>query len=188
MNINREYREMLYVYAANERLLSMRSGVSQKRKRVLRRNNKLIRINFDKVYGLGNFDECYSDIKNNLVKRDLDYVISIRDKQSSGEVLVANKLDELSVNYMQEVSFTDLPFLTFDFFLPYNNAVIEVDGRQHFEYVEDFHDSEKDLVKQKKNDNLKRSFAYKNNLIYVRFKYSELDNIENKLRVKGVIP
>lgn len=187
MSYPKEYAEMIYVYLANERVLTRTTGVSDKRRKLLISNNKIIKKNINTIYGVNKFQGMYDNITDGKEKRILQYTIKIDSKQSSGEAVLADKLAELKLPFFQEVAFDDLSFFRFDFFLPYSNAVIEVDGPQHKKFTPEYHKTEADFIKQRKNDNIKRKFAYKNNIIYVRFNYSELGNIEAKLRANFVI-
>lgn len=182
-----EYTEAVYLYMANERILSKTYGVSDKRRSRIKKNNTIIKSNVNKACGPNSFQNIYGNISENKEARMLDYRFKIDSVESSGESVMRDKLAELGLTYYQEVIFDDLPYLRYDFFLPYNNTVIEVDGIQHIEFNKEYHETVKDFERQKRNDNKKRKFAYKNNVIYVRFRYNELGEIEEKLRKNFVI-
>jgi len=186
MRMRGEYEEMIYLYLANERLIKKETGISKERKKRLKLNNRIIKKNINEIYCSGKFTEMYKELTSSHW-RDIEFEFSIGMKESSGEAVMTDKLTELNLPFFQEVSFCQLPFLRFDFYLPTANTVIEVDGIQHFVELEDYYNSHDDFLKQKRHDNMKRSFAYKNNIIYVRFKYSELNKIEEKLRRRFVI-
>ncbi len=60
--------------------------------------------------------------------------------------------------------------LFFDYFIKDLGVLIEVQGRQHFEFVKHFHGSKDNLFKQKDRDNLKIAYVQENKkLCLVRF-------------------
>jgi len=64
--------------------------------------------------------------------------------------------------------------LFFDFYIKDLGILIEVQGRQHTEYVEHFHGSKESFRQQKQRDNLKiRYVEEQGNLTLVRFNYDE---------------
>jgi len=68
--------------------------------------------------------------------------------------------------------------LFFDFFIKNYNILIEVQGRQHSEYVSHFHGDKKGFVESRKRDNMKLAYCEDNNFSLVIINYNEL--IENK--------
>lgn len=181
-----EYTDAIYLYMSNERLIARTSGVSTERRKRLRENNRIIKKNINEIFKCDKFTELYEKISGDEW-RDMDYTFMVSGKESTGESLMSDKLTELKLPYFQEVTFSLLPYLRFDFFLPSRNAVIEVDGIQHFAFTEEYHSSYNDFELQKKHDNAKRNFAYRNNMIYIRFRYNELNDIESKLRKNFII-
>lgn len=63
--------------------------------------------------------------------------------------------------------------LRFDFVVPYERLAVEVQGRQHFEYVEHFHKSKAGFVTARLNDLAKAEFCEENAIRLVALKYSE---------------
>lgn len=64
--------------------------------------------------------------------------------------------------------------LFFDFFVKDLVFFVEVDGRQHFEFVEHFHGSREGFLEQKKRDNLKLEYIENNDTFsLVRIRYDE---------------
>jgi len=60
--------------------------------------------------------------------------------------------------------------LFFDFFIKDLGVYIEVQGRQHFNFVKHFHETKEKFLGQKKRDNLKIEYIQENNkLCLVRF-------------------
>lgn len=63
--------------------------------------------------------------------------------------------------------------LFFDFFIKNYNILIEVQGRQHSEYVEHFHGDRLGFIASKKRDNLKIAYCEDNNLTFIVINYNE---------------
>ena len=64
--------------------------------------------------------------------------------------------------------------LFFDFYIRPKRLLIEVQGRQHTEFVKHFHVDKKAFDAQKKRDNLKIEYIQENpELSFVRFNYDE---------------
>lgn len=64
--------------------------------------------------------------------------------------------------------------LFFDFYIKDLNLLIEVQGRQHYEFVEHFHGDRKGFLESKKRDNLKREYCQENSLTLIEIKYNEI--------------
>ncbi len=60
-----------------------------------------------------------------------------------------------------------------DFFVPAYNLVVEVHGRQHFEFVSFFHKSKAEFLKSRVRDKDKKRWCEINSIIFVELKYSE---------------
>jgi len=64
--------------------------------------------------------------------------------------------------------------LFFDFYIKDLGVLIEVQGRQHVEYVEHFHGSKESFREQKRRDNLKVQYVEEQgSLTLIRFYYNE---------------
>lgn len=63
--------------------------------------------------------------------------------------------------------------LFFDFYLPQYNILVEVQGRQHYEFVGHFHCDIDGFKNAKKRDNLKVRYAQENNMALVVVDYDE---------------
>lgn len=63
-----------------------------------------------------------------------------------------------------------------DFFVPLLNILVEVDGRQHFEYCPHYHGSRAGFAKQKKRDAEKQEWADINNIKIIRLADSETED------------
>lgn len=76
-------------------------------------------------------------------------------------------LEEWHVNYKGQRLF-------FDVFIKDLGVLIEIQGRQHFEFVKHFHGSREGFLEQKKRDNFKLEYVEENKrLCLARFNYDE---------------
>lgn len=112
--------------------------------------------------------------------------------QSRGEEYISNWLDEKSIKYESQKRFENLRDklpLSYDFYIPSLNVLIEYQGEQHF-YYKTFGGISKEKAKenlalQKMHDKIKREYAIDNGYILIEpnFKlktYSQLKDFMNK--------
>lgn len=71
--------------------------------------------------------------------------------------------------------------LFFDFFIKELGILIEVQGRQHFEYVDHFHGSVESFRAQKCRDNLKREYVQYDSKLCLVYFYDEQDIVTKEL-------
>lgn len=93
--------------------------------------------------------------------------------RSFGEQEIDRILTDNNISFSTQFIFDDLPNKRFDFYLPYNNRLIEFDGEQHFKQVGNW----KDLDDQQKRDQEKNEYAKSHNIPLVRIPYWERDHI-----------
>lgn len=102
-------------------------------------------------------------------------------RRSKAEDLIADYLDNRGVRFETEKRFDDLKSdtgqpLSFDFFLPDHNTLIEYDGMQHFKPVNYFGGE----ITQRRialNDKKKNKYVGDNNLNLIRISYKQKQNI-----------
>ena len=99
---------------------------------------------------------------------------------SKGEIKIKKFLDNNNINYEQQKRFKELNQLSFDFYIPNKNILIEYQGEQHFHSIK-FFGGETKYLKQIENDNIKRGFCKNNNFILLEIEYFNYNNIENIL-------
>ena len=99
---------------------------------------------------------------------------------SKGEIKIKKFLDNNNINYEQQKRFKELNQLSFDFYIPNKNILIEYQGEQHFHSIK-FFGGETKYLKQIENDNIKREFCKNNNFILLEIEYFNYNNIENIL-------
>ncbi len=95
--------------------------------------------------------------------------------ESKGEKYVANILDNRNIEYVKGKRFEDCRgfcrTLSFDFYLPDYNILIEYDGRQHFKPV-NLWGGDDSLKKQQMYDTIKNEYAKRNNIKLIRIPYT----------------
>ena len=78
--------------------------------------------------------------------------------------------------------------LSYDFYLPDYNLLIECQGEQHEKFTPTFHRTEKGFEKQLEHDRRKREYAKQHNIDLLEIWYYDIDNIEeiliNELNLK----
>ena len=99
--------------------------------------------------------------------------------QSHGERFIKNYLDNHNIVYESQKKFKDLNDkqpLSYDFYLPKQNVLIEYQGQQHYE-AKDYFGGKEQLKKQQYHDKLKREYAQKYGYTLLEPTY-KLDNQE----------
>lgn len=99
--------------------------------------------------------------------------------QLRGEVCVADIFDELGVPYVAQMQFGE-KLLTFDFYLPEQNMVIECDGAQHFRTQNNDWNSPFKLQETRHRDELKRQYCKEHDIqmIQIPFWNHEILNVD----------
>ena len=111
--------------------------------------------------------------------------------ESHGEKFIRNYLDKNNIKYESQKRFHDLKdktYLSYDFYLPKQNILIEYQGIQHYEECNYF-GGDTTFKKQQYHDNLKREYAKNNGYKLLELHYSldtqELVNKYLSRRIKG---
>lgn len=112
-------------------------------------------------------------------------------KESRGEKIVAKILDEMSIEYIRQQRFDGCVGrhrkLSFDFYIPKYNLLIEYDGAQHFYFSGKSWDTEENFVITKEYDAIKDLFCKKNNINLLRVPYN-MDTIQIYNLISSHIP
>jgi hypothetical protein len=72
--------------------------------------------------------------------------------------------------------------LSYDFYLPQYNLLIEYQGEQHDKYIKGLHQTQKGFEKQKEHDRRKREYAKLYNVKLLEIWYWDFDNVEEILK------
>lgn len=104
--------------------------------------------------------------------------------RSKYELQVGFALQMLNIPYTREISFNHpwVSRMRYDFYLPYHNVLIEVDGEQHFKQVKKFQPSIMDWMKGVNRDVRKSSFALSSGFRLLRISYNNIKNVMEVIR------
>lgn len=94
--------------------------------------------------------------------------------ESHGEKYIRNYLDSKGIKYIPQKKFHDLrdkTYLSYDFYLPDYNILIEYQGKQHYKAF-DYFGGKDNLIKQQLHDNLKRTYAKEHDYKLLELHYS----------------
>lgn len=103
-------------------------------------------------------------------------------KRSKGEAKIKDILDANHIKYVQQYSFNDCKDkrrLTFDFYIPQKNYLIEFDGRQHFQAVGGFMTEER-VQYTKQHDKIKNEYCKQHSIPLIRIPYTHLKDFDIK--------
>lgn len=108
--------------------------------------------------------------------------------QSKGEKLTSQALVEMGVNFEIQKTFDDLidiKHLSYDFFIPEFNLLIEYQGIQHTQPISIF-GGEEAYIKQQHHDKLKRDYATKKGykLLEISYKNNKYNTIMTAIKDK----
>lgn len=95
---------------------------------------------------------------------------------SKGEKLIRNYLLNKSIIFEEQKTFSDLKdknYLSYDFYVPKRNILIEFNGIQHYVWQKYLQPTYHDFLVQKHHDWLKRKYAKKNNIELVVITYED---------------
>lgn len=94
---------------------------------------------------------------------------------SFGEVNTTKLLREMKADFTKQKTFPDLKHkgsLSYDFFIPAENVLIEYQGAQHYRPYSFGVNSEQEFKDQIKRDTIKRKYAIENNFLLVEIPYT----------------
>lgn len=102
-------------------------------------------------------------------------------KTSSYEDKVIRILKAANVSFVREKTFSDLRggLYRFDFYLPRFNTVIEVNGRQHYEFAPHFYKQRRDFLTAQLRDRRKISYCLAHKIQIFCVPFWEIDQIED---------
>lgn len=105
---------------------------------------------------------------------------------SKGEYRILTYLDSMNVEYLHQKGFFELRGvnngqLSYDFYIPCINTLVEYQGEQHEKQTEFFHKTYEDFEIQKLHDKLKYDYAINNDYKILEIWYYEYDKIEKIL-------
>lgn len=150
----------------------------------------------NKIYGddlqiIGEYQSCYAPIQ--ILCKQCDTLFYGKPyhlteghgcpkcTSSLGEKAIRRWFNENGIKYQDQYKIQGCKHtkpLSYDFYIPAKNMLIEYQGIQHYQPVEVF-GGEEAFKKQQVNDEIKRNFAIDNGYNFVEIKYDE--NINDKL-------
>jgi very-short-patch-repair endonuclease/Zn finger protein HypA/HybF involved in hydrogenase expression len=135
-------------------------------------------------YDIGNFKNVKSEIRARCKKHGY-FSIKIRHHLrgsgcqkctlSKGELSIYNILKEMCIDFEQQKKFKSCKNsrqLSFDFYLPEYNTIIEYDGIQHYKPIKRF-GGDKSYNQVLINDSIKNNWCRENGINLIRIKYNE---------------
>lgn len=104
---------------------------------------------------------------------------------TKGEKSIMNYLDNNCIVYEHQKKYDNLfgvnsGYLSYDFYIEDKNLLIEFQGKQHYEAIEDFGGQEYFNIQQE-HDRRKRQYAKDNNITLLEIAYWDFENIEEIL-------
>ena len=112
------------------------------------------------------------------------------DRRSLGEKEIASLLTNNNINFIIEYTFKDFLYSNgvhprYDFYIPDKNYVIEFDGKQHYFYYNNATtwNTEENLKKTQKRDNLKNEYCWNNNIPIIRIPYT----LQSKITIEDLL-
>ena len=102
------------------------------------------------------------------------------NKMSSLEKKAYQILSQEKIPFIQEKQFADggkVKHYRFDFYLPKNRTVIEMQGIQHYQYTKVFHKTKSDFTKGQERDRRKISYCLAHDIKIYCIPFWEIDNI-----------
>lgn len=137
-----------------------------------------------------NCGEEFQRYLNNINRRG-DSLKCHKCTSSKGEQMISNWLIKNNIKFETQKGFYGLVGinrgnLSYDFYLPNNNLLIEYQGEQHKRFVRGFHITKEGFEKQKEHDKRKREYAKQHNIDLLEIRYWDFNNIEEILQDKIV--
>ncbi len=113
-------------------------------------------------------------------------------KDSYVETKIKDILNNLNVKYKQEKLIT-VPIwgkdhlIRADFYLPKQNCIIEFNGKQHYEYMPEYHKSEGSFKYQQERDAELEKYCLKNNINLMVFRYEDFKSGKMKRDITNMV-
>lgn len=140
----------------------------------------------DKVMWFKCIDGIHGDFKRSIGKSTrFDFRCPVCATCSVGELKIHEMLEDNDIDFEYQKTFEGLygvgeGLLSYDFYIPSTNTLIEFQGVQHYMPVDYFGGEEKFAVQQE-HDKRKRLYAIHNDIKLVQIKYNDIENIDKIL-------
>lgn len=133
-------------------------------------------------------ENCGSEFERSLTNLNrADTGVFCRECNSSQlEIKTKDILEKYNIDYKTQIKYGGLlgighGNLSYDFYLPDYNLLIECQGKQHERFIKGFHETKKDFEKQLEHDKRKKQYAKEHNINLLEIWYYDIDNIEDIL-------
>lgn len=104
-----------------------------------------------------------------------------KKNKSFGEEKIIQILNKNNISFIREytpININNLSFKPrFDFYLPFQNILIEYDGIQHFKKGNGYYDNEKKFKITQNHDNIKNQWCRDNNIPLIRIPYTHYNDL-----------
>lgn len=110
---------------------------------------------------------------------------------SRGEEYIRQWLSEHNIVYKVQYKFKELRgtgdrLLSYDFYIPSYNKLIEYQGIQHFQPI-DYYGGERSFITQRIHDELKKDYALQHNIDFLAISYKDFNKIDEILTNNFII-
>ena len=133
-------------------------------------------------------EKCGEEFKRRLdsLNQNNHGVYCIDCNNSQLEEITKQVLQKYNIKYIPQKTYNNLlglgnGNLSYDFYIPDYNLLIECQGEQHEHYCKGFHKTKKDFEKQLEHDKRKREYAKQHNIKLLEIWYYDIGNIEDIL-------
>jgi hypothetical protein len=132
-------------------------------------------------------DDKHEDFKRSIYNSNKSDFRCPKCQYSKGEKRIEEWLTNKIIEKIPQKEFNGLiglrgGLLSYDFYLPRYNLLIEYQGEQHERFIRGFHKSKKDFERQQEHDVRKRKYAKEHNIRLLEIWYWDYDNIEDILK------
>ena len=128
---------------------------------------------------------AYTMLVKTLDDVEYEWKIKPSNKKRKTSNLHAIARVVLKEKYPHTVFYEEVPFLVekkqtlfLDFYCPTLNMIVEVNGKQHYEFSHFFHKTKMKFLQSVKNDNRKKEWGKLNNIRFVILPYNEIQTWE----------
>lgn len=133
-------------------------------------------------------ENCGDEFEKDLHSLNASNVGVLCERCNGSELEKKTKdiLVKYNISYKTQIKYRELlglgnGNLSYDFYLPDYNLLIECQGEQHERFIRGFHETEESFEKQLEHDRRKREYAKKNNIDLLEIWYYDMDSIEEIL-------
>ena len=126
----------------------------------------------------------YEIFPHYLSQAPANFVDYLDEEKSKGKLLIEQLLIKYQIAYISQYSHMNLPSLKYDFaFISKGQKyLLEFDGQQHFEHIDEFSPTPEHFLYRQSIDLLKTNFALTSGFRLIRIDYTCIDSVETHFR------